>query len=296
MENSIQSSIDYSYPVRLADGVFWVGYHDPDSELHCNPYIIIDNDEAVLIDGGSRPDFPYVMMKILQTGIHPSSISAMVFHHYDPDLCAGIPNFEDIIGRQDLKIITDIQNRAFIRHYSASSEIFTLEEMNHEYVFRSGRRLKFYNTPYAHSAGSFVTFDTVSKTLFSSDLFGGFGREWSLFLNYSKDCMICKDYSDCPNKRKVCAVDDMLSFHQRIMPSNRVLKMALEIMASIPFEMIAPQHGSVIVKPENILFVFRKLGGLENVGVDALLGERNYESIGNITKLTERLGLNGKNT
>lgn len=36
---SNQNSIDYNYPVKLADGVYWVGYHDPESSLQCNPYI-----------------------------------------------------------------------------------------------------------------------------------------------------------------------------------------------------------------------------------------------------------------
>lgn len=294
--HSSQSPIDYNYPVMLADGVYWIGYHDPESGLHCNPYIIIDGNEAVLVDGGSRPDFPYVMMKILQTGVHPSSIKAMVFHHYDPDLCAGIPNFEDIIGREDLMIISDDQNKAFIRHYSATSRFFSLEEMNHEYIFSSGRRLTFHNTPYAHSAGSFVTFDHVSKVLFSSDLFGGFGRrDWNLFFDYYPECRDCTDYENCPRKKSSCPVGDMMNFHQSIMPSNRALKMALEIMAEISFSMIAPQHGSVIRTAEKILFVFTKLSNLANVGVDRLLGERTYQSIGNIQNLMERLGQHGQN-
>lgn len=289
-------ALDYSYPVSLSDGVYWVGYHDSNSGLHCNPYLIIDGAEAVLIDGGSRPDFPNVMMKILQTGIHPSSIKAMIFHHYDPDLCAGIPNFEDIIGRDDLIIISDYENKAFIKHYSISSRFLSLEQMNHEYVFSSGRRLTFHNTPYAHSAGSFVTFDSLSKILFSSDLFGGFGKNWSLFLEFYSECMECTDYHTCPRKRPSCPVEDMMKFHQKIMPSNRSLKMALERMAGIPFEMIAPQHGSVIRSSEKILLVFKKLICLEDVGVDGLLGERAYQSIGDIKNLMERLGDHGKNT
>ncbi|WP_051283786.1 oxygen-binding di-iron domain-containing protein [Desulforegula conservatrix] len=293
---SNQNSIDYNYPVKLADGVYWVGYHDPESGLHCNPYIIIDGNEAVLVDGGSRPDFPNVMMKILQTGIHPSSIKAMVFHHYDPDLCAGIPNFEDIIGREDLMIISDYQNKAFIKHYSVASRILSLEQMNHEYVFSSGRRLTFHNTPYAHSSGSFVTFDNVAKVLFSSDLFGSFGRDWDLYFEYHRECQTCSDYENCPRQKPSCPVVDMMKFHQSIMPSNRSLKMALEIMAEIPFEMIAPQHGSVIKGAEKIIFVFKTLCNLEKVGVDSLLGERAYQSIGNIKKLTERLEQNAPNS
>ena len=85
--------IDYDNPVEIAAGIYWVGFFDPQTGLHCNPYLIVDNDEALVIDGGSRPDFATVMMKILQTGIAPDQIKALLYQHYDPDLFGSIPNF-----------------------------------------------------------------------------------------------------------------------------------------------------------------------------------------------------------
>ena len=67
------ASIDYENPVEIAEEIYWVGFYDAQSGLHCNPYLIIDNDEAIVIDGGSRPDFATVMMKILQTGLRSES-------------------------------------------------------------------------------------------------------------------------------------------------------------------------------------------------------------------------------
>jgi hypothetical protein len=46
--------IDYDNPVEIAAGIYWVGFFDPQTGLHCNPYLIIDGDEAMVIDGGSR--------------------------------------------------------------------------------------------------------------------------------------------------------------------------------------------------------------------------------------------------
>jgi flavorubredoxin len=98
MFNLKKDDIDLETSVEIADGVYWVGFYDEQAGLHCNPYLIIDNDEAMVIDGGSRPDFATVMMKILQTGIAPNKIKALLYQHYDPDLCGSIPNFEDIIS------------------------------------------------------------------------------------------------------------------------------------------------------------------------------------------------------
>lgn len=280
MENSFRSSDEeperkYSRPLEIADGIYWVGFLDVKSGLHCNPYVITDGEEAVVIDGGSRPDFPSVMMKILSAGIDPSRILALIYQHYDPDLCGSISNFEDIIGRDDLKVISAKSNHMFIRHYGISeAALYDLEELEHRFRFSSGRELRFIRTPYAHSEGSFVTFDEKSGVLFSSDLFGSYSARWELFLNLAPECSECFDYLRCPKGDSYCPIPDLLEFHRKIMPSRKALCFALEKIAKIPFSTIAPQHGSVIRKAE-IPIVWDKLRDLNSVGIDRLIGNRS---------------------
>jgi flavorubredoxin len=57
------------------------------------------------------------------------------------------------------------------------------------------------------------------------------------------------------------------------MTSTRALRYALEIISKIPFEIIAPQHGSVIKDKETIKYVFKVLGSLQNVGIDGNISE-----------------------
>lgn len=289
MPNVTNLNLDYERTIKLVEGVYWVGFHDIQSGLHCNPYLIVDGDEAVVIDGGSRPDFPTVIMKILQTGIDPSSITALIYQHYDPDLCGSIPNYEDIINRDDLKIISDAENNMFIRHYSVSSELISLERFNNKFEFSSGRQLQFTKTPYSHSAGSFVTFDPKTGVLFSSDLFGSVGQEWELFLELGPQCRDCTNYNKCPLGKKLCPLSGILNFHKRIMTSVKALKYALEQIAAIPFSMIAPQHGSVIFKPEDIIAVVEHLSRVQDIGIDRILGDRPFAELGDITSLTKRL-------
>ena len=33
-------------PVEISEGIYWVGYTDDNAGLHCNPYLIIENDEG----------------------------------------------------------------------------------------------------------------------------------------------------------------------------------------------------------------------------------------------------------
>jgi flavorubredoxin len=278
--------IDLERSVEIAEGVYWVGYYDEQAGLHCNPYLIVDNDEALVIDGGSRPDFATVMMKILQTGIAPGQINGLLYQHYDPDLCGSIPNFEDIIKRDDLKIISESANLMFIRHYSVSTRLEPISKMNFEYAFSSGRTLQFIKTPYAHSGGSFVTFDPQSEILFSSDLFGSLGLEWELFFHLRPECMDCFQLSNCPSRRTVCPINDILNFHKSVMPSAKALKYALERILDVPFKIIAPQHGSIIDDRKIIRYVFEQLINLADVGIDGLIDD-DYAF--NFDKLRERL-------
>ena len=262
---------DYESAVEIAPGVFWVGFYDVPSGLHCNPYLIIDEDEAVVIDGGSRPDFATVMLKILQTGIVPRQIRALIYQHYDPDLCGSAPNFEDAIGHNDLQIISASENMMFIRHYAVSSPLVSLSKLKFEYTFSSGRKLQFIKTPYSHSAGSFMTFDPNSGVLFTSDLFGSYGLSWQLYLKLADECIECKDLSQCSRKLPNCPVNDILNFHRKIMTSTRALGYSLEQIGNIPFKILAPQHGSVINDKEIIDYVSKLLAALKDVGIDGVL-------------------------
>ena len=277
-------NIDYENPVEIGDGIFWVGFYDRQSGLHCNPYLIIDNDEALVIDGGSRPDFPTVMMKILQTGIAPDQIRALLYQHYDPDLCGSIPNFEGIIRRKDLKIISATENLMFIRHYSVASRLVTLDEVNKQFAFSSGRTLQFMKTPYSHSAGSFVTFDPKSKIVFTSDLFGSYGSDWELFLELKPECIECANLAACPKKLPNCPINDILNFHKKIMPSRKALKFAFEKILELPFEKIAPQHGSIITEKRALAYITKMLTSLVDVGIDGVVEDDYQFKFGNLNQ------------
>jgi len=227
----------------------------------------------VLIDGGSRPDFAVVMMKILQAGLQPGQISAMIYHHYDPDLCGSMSNLVDIIDNPDLKILSDPLDRVFLTYYLGKENHPLLRAVNFTekgYVF-NGRKLRFISTPYCHNAGNFVTYDPKTKTLFSSDLFGSFSKTWDLYINLSENCYTCRDYRHCPNKRPYCPLPDIIKFHQKIMPSGKALKYAMDQIRSLDIAIIAPQHGGIFTKQEDIAFLIDKLAHLERVGIDAYL-------------------------
>ncbi len=274
------SDYNYSGPIEVDSGIFWVGFADDNAGLHCNPYLIVEEDEAILIDGGSRDDFSTVMMKLLQTGgTDPNHIERLIYQHYDPDLCGSIPHFENLIKNNRLKIISHRENNIFIKYYSSRRPKQCIEDIDMAYTFKSGRKLEFIRTPYAHSPGSFMTFDTKTRTLFSSDVFGSYDRIWDLFLELEDRCNGCRVTSTCPHTEVPCPVKGIIDFHKRIMTSSTALGYALSMVEKINPDVIAPpQHGSVIVGPKSINSIIGHLRQIENVGIDWYLeGGVSYE-------------------
>lgn len=262
--------LDYSRPIEIGDGVFWVGFNDEETGLHCNPYLIVDEGEAILIDGGSRPDFPQVMMKILKTGITPKSISGLIYQHYDPDLCGSLPNLEDLISNPELKIYSTSENHMFIRHYSSKSQIVNINNCGFAYKFKSGRQLSFIRTPFAHAAGSFVSFDEKSKILFTSDLFGSFTENWQLYLSVEDSYIASANDAASKSDAPKCPFAGIYAFHRMNFPSRSVIEYAMRAIENVDFQMIAPQHGYLLEK-KTARFLMQKLANLSGVGIEGYL-------------------------
>ncbi|NLN56315.1 MAG: MBL fold metallo-hydrolase [Clostridiales bacterium] len=260
-------------PINFAEGIYWVGYSDENRGLHCNPYLISEGDEAVLIDGGNRDDFSTVMLKILRTGLQPSQINRLIYQHYDPDLCGSLPQLEAIINNDALRIISHKENNVFIHYYSAKTEKLDFRELDNRFEFKTGRRLEFYPIPYCHHPGSFVTYDVKTKTLFTSDLFGSFDTRWKLTLDLDESCRECNDLDKCPLSSNKCPLSGIVKFHQRIMTSNRALENTLNIVEKLDIDRIAPQHGSIIASKEDVNAIIRLLRKVKNVGIDYFLSE-----------------------
>lgn len=270
MKDELEEKIDPYNPLEIAKGVFWVGFYDADDKLNCNPYLIIDGEEAVLIDGGSRPHFSSIMLNILKTGIKPKNIIRLIYSHYDPDLCSSIPHMEEIINSNDLKIISHKSNNVFIKYYSTGSERTCIEDLNYEFSFTSGRTLRFIHVPYAHAAGSFLTYDEKNKILFSSDLFGCYGNS-EVFFSLKDSCMDCDPVKQtCDIYEEGCPLKRMLYFHKELMSSTKALRYALNAIKDLDIEIVASQHGSIIKEKKLIKKIIDELMKLEQVGIDGV--------------------------
>lgn len=214
-------------PVAIGDGIYWVGSGKQFKELNCNPYLIIDGEEGVLIDPGSSLDFEEVFRNV--TSLLPlEKIRYIVLQHQDPDFCSSTPLFEQRGFKGE--IATHWRAATLIQFYGVTSAFYLLNKNDWVLKFGNNRILQFYQTPYLHFPGAIVTYDALDKILFSSDLFGALSRDPALF---SDQCSF--DY-----------IEAMKSFHEHYMPSNAILRPVMEMLLRLDIDMIAPQHGSII--------------------------------------------------
>lgn len=226
----MSEEIDTTKAVEIANKVYWIGFYDKSAGFHCNPYLIVDGDEAVLIEPGSVPHFPMVLSKLCKL-IPFEKITKILVSHQDPDLCAGIPKFEELIygcgGK--LEIVTHSRASVLIAHYGVRSPFYHVDQNDWKLTLKSGRELSFIFSPYLHFPGAFMTYDSKTKILFSGDLFGAFSFDWNLYAN--------EYYAEA-----------MKAFHENYMPGNRILRTAMDKLDAFDITMIASQHGSIINK------------------------------------------------
>lgn len=266
-------NLNYSDYLEIADGIYWVGFVDEQAHFHCNPYLIVDNNEAVLIDGGSRNDFSTVMLKIMRTGTDPRNIKRVIYQHDDPDLCGNIPHMKALIRNNGLRIVSHKENHIFINCCSPKSSKDCIEDLGFRYRFASGRELLFIQTPYSHSPGSFVTYDSKTKVLFSSDLFGSYDTNWNLYSSIFEKCADCTPERICPITGKPCEIIGVWDFHRYVMTSTKALRFALKQIDGLDISLIAPQRGSVFHTPASCKIVTGHLSSLTGVGIDYFLME-----------------------
>ncbi|MCP4448954.1 MAG: MBL fold metallo-hydrolase [Myxococcales bacterium] len=217
---------DSSNPIAVTHDIHWVGFYENSSRLHCNPYLLIDEDEAVLIDPGSIPDFPVVMRKIIDV-VNPGIISLIIASHQDPDVCGNLAVVEDVVENSALRIAAHTNTSRLIQHQNLRSEVYRVDEHQYAIELESGRKLDFLHLPFLHSPGAIATYDPKTKSLFTGDVFGAIPADWNLFAGGTFPA-------------------DMKSFHQAYMPSNALLRRAMERIETMEVERILPQHGSVI--------------------------------------------------
>jgi len=209
----------------LGDGIYWVGVDTQDA-FRCNPYLIVDGDEAVLVDPGGLLTAQGVIARVAEI-VDLKQVRYIIGQHQDPDVISAVTYLRTLV-HPDCRIVCHSRMSVLIKHLGSGFPFLDVDKSRWQLTFGRGRTLTFAHTPYLHSPGAIVTYDSRSQTVFTSDLFGGVTEKWKLEAGPGY-------------------LEQIMAFHIDYMPSVDILATGIQnIRALGPIRRIAPQHGSII--------------------------------------------------
>ena len=211
----------------------WLGAGDPTVEqgMPSNQYMVVDHDEAFLLDPGGYEVFGRVYGNATRF-VNPRKIRGIFLSHQDPDVGGAIAKWVDVAPQAEV-IVSGLWAR-FMLHLPLREVPRLLSLPDEGVVFRlpSGDVLQFIPAHYLHSAGNFHVYDSRSRTLFSGDV-------GAALMEVSSGVPVVSDFDQ--------HVGSMIDFHQRYLACNKAKNSYLDRLAALgqPIERICPQHGAI---------------------------------------------------
>jgi flavorubredoxin len=223
--------MDPTSAIEVADGVWWVGRRLAGDEFQCHTYLLENGDDSVLLDPGSPLTIAGTVARIEQV-MDLTSVKYLVCHHPDPDIAAALAPLSEQLTRPDVVVVTEWRARALLKHYGHRFDYWLIEDHDWVLPLHRDRLLEFQLTPYLHFPGAFMSYDTGTRTLFSSDIFGGFVPD--------SDVLVADDID--------YVLTNARPFHQHYMPSTPLLQAGLARVRNRwpEIDLVAPQHGHLI--------------------------------------------------
>lgn len=269
--NSTELEDGAGKPLEIAEGIYRLGARIKGMAMNCNTYLVVDGDEGVLIDPGPVTSFGTTRESLAEI-LDPAKLSLMVVHHDGPDACSAIPRFRE--AGIDVPVACHWRTSVQLGFYGQAGETYVVNEQGWEWSFRSGRSLAFLPAPYCHFAGSIMTWDERTNTLFSGDIFGAMTAGPGMYADEDPS------YAEA-----------MKSFHEHFMPSREILKAVTSSILSLDVALVAPQHGRLIRRDiRQNLDILRSLACGSFMGTaSAATRDFSESSIDQVTQILNRV-------
>lgn len=224
--------------------------------VQANVHFIVDNGQGMILDPGGQKVFKHLISEVADL-VGFNGLKYIFLSHQDPDIVACINGW--LMTTKADALAPSIWDR-FIPHFGVDS--LMVERIKP--IGDDGAIIKLGNSElmllpahFMHSCGNLHVYDPTSKVLYSGDLGASLGQPYMKVANF-------EDH-----------IPYMRGFHQRYIPSGRILEVWSKMIQQLDIEIIAPQHGAAIHGKENIGKFLDWLSDLE-CGID-LIQKTGYQ-------------------
>ena len=198
----------------------------PEKIIDTNQFMIVSNEEAILLDPGGIELFAPMLAAALKF-VPIENIKTLFASHQDPDIISSLGLWDQVLV--DATIHCSWLWDGFIRHFGMSSIKFEPIRDEGGSVRVGNVELQFIPAHYLHSSGNFNVYDPKAKILFSGDI--------GACLEAPEAPLEVGDFNEHIPKMKL--------FHQRWMPSNEAKLNWVRRVRALEIDMMVPQHGRI---------------------------------------------------
>ncbi len=235
--------------IRIADGIHMLTMNVEDilfegiweiaNGVTLNSFIV-QGEKTAIIDGVINWDgIPETMYRNLEDiGVDPNNIDYLIVNHMEPDHSGWISNFRKI--KEDFTIICTDKAAKMVSSFYGEDKIRVVKEGD-TLDLGKGKVLSFHPVPNVHWPDTMYTFETSTKTLFSCDMFGTFGRMGEHFFD-----------DELTDEEVEFFEFEGIRYYSNVMTTfTPSLRKALEKARQLNASIIAPGHGPVYRKNPN---------------------------------------------
>ena len=238
--------------LKIADGIYMLtmnveemlfeGIWEIANGVTLNSYIV-QGEKTAIIDGVIGWDgVPETLYRSLEEiGVEPKNIDYLIVNHMEPDHSGWISNFRKI--KDDFTVICTDKAAKMVTSFYGEDNIRIVKEGD-TLDLGKGKVLSFHPVPNVHWPDTMYTYERSTKTLFSCDMFGAFGR--------MEDH--CFDDELTPEEIDFFEFEGIRYYSNVMTTFTPSVRKAIEKAKSLEIKVIAPGHGPVYRKnPQKII-------------------------------------------
>jgi flavorubredoxin len=225
-------------PVKIADGVHWVGVLDTqlrvfdiimkaDHGTTYNAYLVSGGDKIAVIDTVKAPFYGEYIDNI-RTLVDPKDIAYVVVNHTEPDHSGSLARMLE--DAPNARVVCDRQCKNFVKNILNRDVDPILVQDGDALDLGKGVELSFVHAPFLHWPDTMFTYLKSEKALFPCDFLGAHYCDDRLFDDLMDDYHYAFEYYY------------MVIFR----PFKKYVLEAIEKIKGLDIEFICPSHGPVL--------------------------------------------------